>query len=547
MTITNSGDISTEGLDSHGIRSYINNYGDITITNSGDISTIGDSAVGIWGRVNNDGDITITTQGDVTSAQGDGILALVNGIGDLTVTILAGSTVKGGDEGVEFGSGTTSRLTNFGTIIGGDNGVEAVALTSLTNAGKITGGTNAILETGAGDTLLTLLPGSDIFGAIDLGGGTNTLNVGKGLSIDHVFATLPQTITTNGTPFVVDGTRVVVVDTTMLAQQDEVLFDITQGIWGTVFNNIGDGRNPGGMAFSGSQYSLGAVAPQNGNSVDTTKSHMWANMFGNRRRQDGDSPATSTRHHLFGFIGGIDGRVNSQVRLGGFFGFSETEIDTAANQQEADIDSYFGGLYASLKMDGLTFDLGFTSGATEYDSTRQVDNNQVNGLQTVSNSFDGIFIALELSVSTRTDFAGLTLQPTFRAGYSGLFLDGYTETGSTAPLTVSDRNIHILHARFEMALLMSSKGPDSLGFYFSPYVGMDGRSLVDGKSIDVTLLGQNLSFDPGGSDDIASIFTGFRLNVAKTENFSFFAGVEGSLDTEESSTITGNLGLKWKF
>lgn len=233
--------------------------------------------------------------------------------------------------------------------------------------------------------------------------------------------------------------------------------------------------------------------------------------------------------------------------MGAFFGAAETDIDTFGNQ-ESDVESIFGGLYASFKTDNLIFDLGITGGATEGDNTRIVDNNRVNGLQTVTSDFDGTFIAPELSVSSQFDMgaAGI-LQPTLRVGYAGLFLDGYTEMGSTAPLTVDDRDLHLLHARFELAVLMSSKGEDSLSFKFSPYVGVEGRSLIDGEAVNATFLGSNLSFNPGGSDDVASAFAGMRFSVLKTENFGIFASFEGSLDTEENSTLTGNLGVKWRF
>lgn len=487
----------------------------------------------------------LTNTGTITGVIGNGVEFIgpyTPFTSPVTGSFINSGTIMGGNNGVE--GVFMNSLTNSGTITGGNLGISIRDIDSLTNSGKITGGNFAIQETGNTNTLLTLLPGSDIFGAIELGTGINTLVVGNGLSIDHVFTTaLPDIINTNGAPFTIDaGTgRVVVIDTSMLAQQDEVLFDLSQGIWGTVFNNIGGSRNP--VASSAS----GAVPPSEAE-YSNKDVHLWASIFGNRRDQAGETPAASARHHLGGLIAGLDGRVNSQWRLGAFFGASGTEIDTNANQQESDVKSIFGGWYASLKADRFTVDLGITGGATKHDNTRKVDNNQVDGLQTLSSKFDGAFIAPELSIRSQLDIgaAGI-LQPTLRVGYSGMFLDGYTETGSTAPLTVAERDLHILHARFELAMLMSSQWANNFNVNFSPYVGVDGRSLVDGEAVSATLLGQNLSFNPGGEEDVASAFAGVRLALLKAENFGIFAGIEGSIDTEESSTLAGNFGLNWQF
>lgn len=578
-SLTNNGTISggrgVESSDGVGITTLINN-GTITgrsgagvgsniavgtLINTGTITGTGDGVSSTIDTLINSGTIRGGTQGVKSTVlrnlTNTGTITGVNGIGvqfagpyivfvttPVTGSFINSGTIMGGDIGVE--GDFMNSLTNSGTITGGNLGISIGDIDSLTNSGKITGGNFAIRETGFANTntLLTLLPGSDIFGAIELGTDINTLVVGNGLSIDHVFTTaLPDIINTNGAPFAIDaGTRrVVVVDTSMLAQQDEVLFDLSQGIWGTVFNNIGGSRNP--VASSAS----GAVPPSEAE-YSNKDVHLWASIFGNRRDQAGETPAASARHHLGGLIAGLDGRVNSQWRLGAFFGASGTEIDTNANQQESDVKSIFGGWYASLKADRFTVDLGITGGATKHDNTRKVDNNQVDGLQTLSSKFDGAFIAPELSIRSQLDIgaAGI-LQPTLRVGYSGMFLDGYTETGSTAPLTVAERDLHILHARFELAMLMSSQWANNFNVNFSPYVGVDGRSLVDGEAVSATLLGQNLSFNPGGEEDVASAFAGVRLALLKAENFGIFAGIEGSIDTEESSTLAGNLGLNWQF
>lgn len=536
--LENSGTISGANI---GVYTFFNDADIVRLINSNTITGghTGISAGRSIGEFINSGTITAGYRGILANTNID------NFINSGSITGLTG-------EGVRAGKNILS-LTNTGSIFGKIFGVSAGdglltdGIISLTNAGAITGGDIAIFSAGGVNTHLILNPGSDIYGGLDLGDnrGINTLTVGKGLSIDHVFASLPEIINPSGQPLFIDGTRVVVVATDDLNhQQDIALYDLTQGIWGTVFNNIGDGRNPGStFANNGTtpQFNLGALSPGE-TPASYNKSHMWAGVFGSHRTDD------DVRHNLGGLIVGLDGTINSSLRMGAFFGTSRTDVDFNGTYREMETDTIFGGLYASMNAQDLTIDLGITGGKTENEGTRIVDNNRVNGLQTITSDFDGTFIAPELAIKTRTKLGGVIFQPTLSIGYAGLFMDGYTESGTNAaPLKVGENDIHIIHARLEIAALMRSKGEDSLNFQFSPYIGIKGRSLINGEATNISLFGANYNFNNNGDDDIGSAFAGFRISVLQTETFGIFAGLEGSVDTESSTLLTTNAGLKWRF
>jgi outer membrane autotransporter protein len=132
--------------------------------------------------------------------------------------------------------------------------------------------------------------------------------------------------------------------------------------------------------------------------------------------------------------------------------------------------------------------------------------------------------------------------PSAYVRYAGYFLDGYTETGSAANLTVGDRDLHILQGRLQVALPLVTTTT-----YISPYAGIEGRTLLSGNTVDAVLLGQNLSFDPGGADDVGSVFLGLNAAARLADNTDFYGNVEAAWDTDNSNRIGGNVGLRMHF
>jgi len=131
QTITNSGTITTGGEYSYGIHS-INNSGTANITNSGTITTSGPTAHGIY-VYDSEGTRTVTNSGTI----------------NVTGTSSVGVLIKG--------PGT---FNNSGTISATGDATKAIEF-----------------DPGDYDNTLNLLSGSNITGTIDLGGGTDTVNI----------------------------------------------------------------------------------------------------------------------------------------------------------------------------------------------------------------------------------------------------------------------------------------------------------------------------------------------------------------------------------
>ncbi len=540
-SISNSGRITTVGVTAHGVQFIDGN----TFRNSGTIRTLGVDAVGVLG---NDGN-TVKNGGVISTTGVDafGIVLNNNGVVDNDGTI---STFGAGAHGVLVGNGNT--IANTGRIMTTGltaHGVEAGAGNMVINSGFISAsgiGSAAVLFNGAGNTL-RLQPGSVIVGPLDFAAG-NTLVVDNGHSIAHTFTSNPPVVIANGAPFVANGLQVAVVDPTSLALADDVFFDLTNTVTGSVLSRLHGARQ------GGSPGQAVAALDGEGDPLSFASSlgvvdgpEAWVQVFGLAREQRTASPAIGADHYLGGVVAGLDGNVAQDTRAGFFLGASTGQLDVKFGSQDEDVDSAFGGLYLGYATGPWAVDLVVTGGWSTYDLNRTVANNTVpGGLETASADYDGYFIAPELAISHVTDVNGHDVIPSVRLGYAGTHLDGYTETGSAGAITVDDRDVQLLTGRFQVAVPVRIP-PYADTVRFEPYFGVEGRTRLDNSGVDAVLLGQTISFDPGGEDTIGAVLAGFELTALVDDGISVFGRVEGAVESNNGRTIGGQAGLEITF
>ena len=424
----------------------------------------------------------------------------------------------------------------------------------VTNSGAVGSGAagDGILIQGANPNL-TLLPGSNIQGIIDLSGaGTRTLSVGNGLSIANTFVTGPNVINSNGAPFAVNGLQVAVVDPTNLAVQDELLVDLTGGISGTVQNRLGALRNGGvsGVTSNPRPMSVGASgASKYSDLVEDTRRQGWAQAFGSYHLQRGDGgPNVDSDIRLGGLVSGFDGVSSGGTRLGVFFGGSTGNVEADFNSQETDVDSLFGGFYASMLKGNTAIDFALTVGYSDYDRERRVANNQAaTGLETARANYDGWFVSPELTLTRPLWSGAQRFEKSLTLRYSGLFLDGFTENGTAAPLSINDRDVHVLQARTKLTMPVVHEGVDGSSNRSAFFIGLEGRAQVGDEDVTGTLLAQNITFNPGGDDAVAGAFAGLEFERTSAGGTTFFASVEGQVETGGGRQASGKAGVKFRF
>lgn len=524
------------------------------LTNSGSI-TGGDKGIYVLEDITSltnsgiiEGDIQgIYAFGDITDLTNSGIIeGGTTGIYTYGVTSITNSgIIQGGGVGIssldistpDFPiQGTLASLINSGTIQGGNTGINVNYLTSLTNSGTIIGGAYAIKVWNDGDTELTILAGSNIQGMIDLGGGINTLNVGNGLSISYSLRGIDTVLGDIASPLYAirtedddtgGNTYVAVVDTTNLLMQDDVVIDLTSGISRSVSSALKSARKKDDKD-----------RPKTGVS-------LWANVFGSDREKDGTSSTTDADHQTGGLVSGFDTPIGSSSHAGAFIGGAVSEVETAGDQN-SDIDSFFGGVYVGTHLGPMTVDLMLTGGWTDHEWSRTVgDNFAGGGFDTAQADFDGTFISPEIAVSFDSGFLGLV--PSARIRYIGYFQDEFSETGASDELTIKERDLHLLHARFQIAAPIIVFAGTTL---IEPYVGVEGVSELSDGTVDAVLLGQSVSFDPDDDDDDFTGYVGLTLASQVSSNIGFYGNVETNFETFEddgSQFITGNAGVKVTF
>jgi hypothetical protein len=562
--VTNYGTISGAGTEFGSFGVGINAPA-VTVTNYGTIAGTGD----FQGNGINALTAIVTNYGTIFGSAG-GVGFGISAITAAIVTNYGTISGSGGAAGAGFGiRATTATVTNFGIISGTGIqgfGIQALGTGNVTNAGTIFGNMAAITFAGNPDTL-TLLPGSTIIGAINLGGGGDTVNF-RGGNHNLTFDTLAGATVTGTTPFVVVGNRAVAFDATGFAMADRTLNDIAGGISGMIASRFGPfagGPPGGGMVAS---YAPVYKAPVAGGVAWPVKAEpgvpynpatvVWAQGFGGRRDQPEDLPVLASRHNFAGAAIGFDRMVSPDLRLGAFAGGAWGKLDTDFTVQNVESSYVFGGLYGRYDWRRSFLDFAVSLGRSRNDSERHINNNLVpNGIEIAKASYNGWFVSPEASYGWRLPLAGFALAPglartaavvpSAKVRYLAAWYDGYTETGSSANLTVNARSLQTFEGRLQLALTASTALPWGSVLRAAVHGGAIGYARVGDKGVSALLLGQGLAFAVPGKDQASGWYYGGRFEAGVGPFARLFAEAESIALSDHSRITTARGGLEVAF
>ncbi|MEO6739624.1 MAG: autotransporter domain-containing protein, partial [Chthoniobacteraceae bacterium] len=135
-----------------------------------------------------------------------------------------------------------------------------------------------------------------------------------------------------------------------------------------------------------------------------------------------------------GITAGLDYKVNANFAVGLSLGYANTTADLA-NGGSLDVDGGRLGLYATYYDQNFHVDATVSGGLNSYKTRRVTPNNTV-----AAGSPDGSEINVSISAGYDFKFGALTVGPVASYQYTNMQLDGFTETGLFAPLTIASKS-----------------------------------------------------------------------------------------------------------
>jgi hypothetical protein len=491
----------------------------------------------------------------------------VFGIQATIANVTNSGTISGGVTGI---LDNFANVTNSGTISGGVLGIRSNNTANVTNSGTISGGTAALQFFGAADTL-TLLPGSRIIGAINLGGGGDTVNFRVG-NQNLTFDTLAGATVTSSVPFVVSGNRVVTIDPRSFAVAGTALGDFSRSVSAVVPMSDNLPATGGGTAtafaapsssapiFSPafdsipglSAYAADQVAFKAPTVMHSDGTTFWARGFGGQRIQQADGVVLHNVSNFFGGAMGADKAVSPNLRVGGFIGAGSIRSSIELNPGDTDSNLGFGGLYARYWWGASFLHAAVQGGGSRNESTRQINNNlAAGGLETAKASYNGWYVSPELTLGHRIALGNMlgaqhTLTPSVQVRYLYGSFGSYTETGSTANLTVNGQTAQALEERAELKLTRGTLLNSTSGLLVHLTGGALGVQRVGGNTVNAVLLGQAIPFATPGTEDVWGGFGGLGMEF-RNANVAVFASGEYLALSDQSSIVSGKAGVRVAF
>ncbi len=488
-------------------------------------------------------------------------------------------TISGTGFGVSAAATNSNVIYNKGNILGtgvGAFGISAAAANNIIiNFGTISGSGVAISAAAVNSNTLTSYAGSKIIGPLSFAATSNAFNFVGGNYLFTLSVGGAVTFDASGAPFAVSGSQVAVVDPTPFAMTDRNLMDFTSAVSAAVpadrvFFNYQYFNNPTSTSYADESdantrladpfanmpglaaYASDGVMFKNPTVQYADGTAVWGRGFAGQRVQQEDGILLHTLNQYYGGMIGGDWQSRPDLRLGAFIGAGRTRSSVDYNMGSNDSDLIFGGLFGRYNFGASFLGVALQGGYSSTDSKRFINNNLApGGLETATASYDGWYISPEANYGLHYGLGSLmgasyTLTPSVKLRYLYASYNGYTESGTTAPLTIGTQTVSDFEERGQLKLTRTQVFSPGTAFQSDIYGGVLGVQRAGSTTIDATLLGQAIPFATPGKDNVWGGFIGGGFEV-RTGPVGMFASAEYLAMSDDSSVVSGQAGLRVAF
>ena len=327
---------------------------------------------------------------------------------------------------------------------------------------------------------------------------------------------------------------------------------LTHGIFHASNGNTGVNNGNNGSAFASRNFFLSGSDQSTSNyGADQSANRFWGTTFAGGSFYDGSGTTGDVRGKYAGFMVGAHAAMSENARLGVFGGVAKGKFEGQTNSHDIVSEASYLGAYAHLDQSDYWTKLVLVAGWSDQDSERNVANNLVvGGIETASADYSAFFVSPALTVGAHVADtpSGLPVIGSFTAHYAGMFIDGYTETGVTNPVTVGDRDIHTLGTRFELSLPQEKASRSGGTIRTVHRIGVDYQYSPDAQTVDATVAGLPLNFEAQIENQRPGGFVGMSFGHVSADGMQVLeADVQARVDTGGSAELGGKVSLKLAF
>ena len=453
------------------------------------------------------------------------------------------------------GGGPASSFVNTGTIEGTETGVRFEAgVTNMINSGVVRGGFTAFDSSGVYDDRLTLLTGSQIYGALSFGGGFDTLDfagfIGNTvLDVGGLERLVPGSISYVDARNGGAAGKIAILDISGLDNKaiGRELGDVTGAVRNMVADQLAgaEARGPAPVAplgYAANTPATAATAALNTfEAAPAADVGFWAGAVGGG---SGRKEPLDLASRFGGIVTGSHAQLGDALILGGLAGYFNSTSSILNEQEKLETQTGLIGLYGKTALGVIDFDFTLLGGGSAHKSHRQIVAN--GAIETAEGTFNSVFIAPSIGASIPVLSADTTTL-LFRgeASYVAGLTSGYTETGSSMNLAVGEQVIGLLDVRLglEARHILDVEGHKT---ELVAKAGALAQANLGTSSIPVTTLGQTVDVGSPGSQSLG-LYGGLGVDMAVTESFGVNLRLDGQLRFDDRSSLSASIGFGGTF